>query len=389
MNAFTFYNPTKVFFGQGMASNIHTELEQYGKTVLLTYGGGSIKHNGIYSTIQAELQAAGKNVIEFSGIMSNPRMDKVLEGVSLCKKHNIDFILAVGGGSTIDCSKIIAAATMLDNPTDFWDLYMTQRLPVTKALPLGAVLTMSATGSEMNSRAVITNTDTHQKLGARGDALFPKFSILDPTYTYSLPKEQMIYGIVDMLSHLMEQYFSEPDETNLTDDLIEATFKSIMKNAAIAIENPEDYVARSNLMWGATLGLNGIFELGKGMDWTSHQIEHTLSAFYDIPHGAGLAIIHPMMLNYIYKDHLARFVQFAKNIWNIDSTDKTEEELALVGINALRDYFKSIGAPTTLNEVHIPESAIPEMAATTRRFKTTYTDFTITDIENIMRSALY
>lgn len=388
MNAFTFYNPTKVFFGQGMASHIHTELAQYGQTVLLTYGGGSIKRNGIYDKIQSELKAAGKTVIELSGIMSNPRIEKVLEGVALCTKYNVDFILAVGGGSTIDCSKIIAAAALLDNPVDFWTLYMEQRLPVTNALPLGAVLTMSATGSEMNSRAVITNTETHQKIGGRGDALFPKFAVLDPTYTYSLPKSQMIYGIVDMLSHLMEQYFSEPDESNLTDDLIEATFKSIMKNATIAIKNPEDYVARSNLMWGATLGLNGIFELGKGMDWTAHQIEHTLSAFYDIPHGAGLAIVHPMTLKYIYKDHLPRFVQFAKNIWNIDSTGKTDNEIALAGIEALRAYFKSIGAPTTLSEVHIPESAIPEMAAVTRRLKTTYTEFTVQDIENIMRSAL-
>lgn len=387
MNSFVFHNPTKVFFGENCLKNLPKALADYGPTVLLTYGGGSIKKNGIYDAVLSALKAAGKTVIELSGIMSNPRTEKVYEGIALCKEHEVDLILAVGGGSVLDCSKAIAAGALLEEG-DFWDLYYVKHQVVTKALPLGTVLTMSATGSEMNGNTVISNWEDQRKLGGFGPALYPRFSFLDPTFTYTMPKEQLIYGIVDMLSHLMESYFSTPDEANVSDDLIEAIFKSIMANAAVALENPTDYVARSNIMWNATLALNGLTGLGKTGDWMTHQLEHSLSAFYDIPHGAGLAIVHPMLLKYVHKEHLPRFVRFAKNVWNLSGEGKSEEELALEGILALRNYFKSIGAPITLKEVGIPEEALPAIAEKCSRHKTSYSELSTEDILAIYKTCL-
>lgn len=388
MQNFKFYNPTHIIFGKDSVKNLSSQIERFGDNILLTYGGGSIKRNGVYDAVISELKKANKNIFELSNIMSNPRTEKVDEGIALCKKHNIDFILAVGGGSTIDCSKAIAAATLLPDNVDYWEHLFIKRLPVKNAIPLGTVLTMAATGSEMNSGAVITNANLKQKLSLSSPNLFPQFSILDPTYTLTLPKHQMIYGIVDMMSHLMESYFSKTDEDNVTDDLIESLLKTIIKNANIATENPQDYIARSNLMWAATLALNGLTTLGKDMDWMSHQIEHSLSAFYDIPHGAGLAICHPMLLKYIYKEHLPRFVKFAKNVWNIDPTNKTDEEIALEGITTLRNYFHKLGAPVTLTEVNIPKEALAEIAASTKVFPTSYHNFTTDDVLNIYLSAL-
>lgn len=388
MDKFEFHNPTKIFFGENcVAEHLKNQLELEGSNVLLTYGGGSIKKNGIYDAVIKALRDANKTVVELSGIMANPRSTKVQEGIDLCHMYNIDFILAVGGGSVIDCSKFIAAGAALEGKQDFWKYYFIDKHSVQKSLPLGTVLTMSGTGSEMNSGGVISNWETQEKLSARGPAAFPKFSLLDPTYTYSLPREQMIYGTVDMLSHLMEQYFCKPDEENVTDDLIEAIFKSIMKNVEVALQDPTNYVARSNMMWNATLSLNGLLRMGKGQDWMSHMMEHALSAFHDIPHGAGLAIVHPMFLQYIYKDHLPRFVRFAKHIWGIDGTGKSDEEIALEGVLALRAYFKSLGAPITLKEVHIPREDLRKIAETVVRFKTSYTDLTVDDIVNIYESA--
>lgn len=389
MDAFTFYNPTKIVFGKDCVSQLSEELARYGKTVLLTYGGGSIKKNGIYDAVMAQLQAAGKTVVELSGIMSNPRMEKVQEGADLCRKHNVDFVLAVGGGSVIDCSKFIAGVAKTAPDFDWWEHMFMKRENVTEALPIGVVLTMSATGSEMNNRGVVTNWELQKKMGGFGDALFPQFSYLDPTYTYTMPQEQLVNGICDMLSHLMEQYFSLPETNNLSDAMIEAAFKNIMENADIAVKNPTDYEARSNLMWGATIALNGIMGLGKKQDWMAHQIEHSLSAFHDIAHGAGLAIVHPMLLRYIYKDHVARFVRFATNVWGLKRSDyDSDEALALAGIEALRAYFKSLGAPTTLTEVGIPAEDLPAIAEKSNRYPTSYTNFTTEDILNIYKSAL-
>ena len=229
MDAFTFYNPTKIVFGKDCVSKLSEELARYGKTVLLTYGGGSIKKNGIYEAVMAQLQAAGKTVIELSGIMSNPRMEKVQEGADLCRQHKVDFVLAVGGGSVIDCSKFIAGVAKTAPDFDWWEHMFMKRENVTDALPMGVVLTMSATGSEMNNRGVVTNWAMQKKMGGFGDALFPQFSFLDPTYTYTMPQEQLVNGICDMLSHLMEQYFSLPETNNLSDAMIEAAVLAMQR----------------------------------------------------------------------------------------------------------------------------------------------------------------
>ena len=283
MKSFTYYNPTRIVFGRDcVKESLQGELANYGKRVLLTYGGGSIKKNGIYQTVMDVLQQAGKEVVELSGIMSNPRTTKVREGIALCREHKVDFILAVGGGSVIDCTKFIAGGAKLPEEVDFWQTFFLDHQIVTEAISFGVVLTMAATGSEMNNGGVITDWDTQKKLSGYGPALFPQFSMLDPTYTYTLPREQVAYGIVDMLSHLLEQYISTPDDDNVTDSLIEGVFKNIVRNGRRSMENLEDYEARSNIMWGATLALNRSLGLGKRQDWMTHALEHALSAFYDI-----------------------------------------------------------------------------------------------------------
>lgn len=387
MQAFKFHNPTKIIFGENKITALHKELAAYGETVLLSYGGGSIKRNGIYDAVMAELEKAGKTVVELSGIMSNPRTTKVQEGVDLCKEHQVDFILAVGGGSTIDCSKAIAAAAKLPEDLDFWDHLYAGNGVAKEALPIGTVLTMAATGSEMNGGSVITNWEKQQKYSTTSPVTYPRFSILDPSYTYTLPREQVVYGVSDMLSHLMESYFSTPDAENVTDDLIESLMKTIMKNTDVALENLEDYTARANLMWAATLALNGITTLGKKMDWMSHNIEHSLSAFYDVPHGAGLAVVHPMLLEYICEDHVDRFVRFAKNVWGLSGEGKSDIELAHEGIATLRQYLSSIGCPITTTQLGIPETSLREIAESTRTFPTSYHQFTTEDIYNILISA--
>lgn len=257
MNNFIFYNPTKIFFGKGSISNLSTEIDLY-KNILVTYGGSSIKKNGIYDEAISILKSKEKNVYELSGITPNPRLDKVYEGIKICKDNNIDFILAIGGGSVIDCSKAIAMGAETD--IDVWDFYTKKETPK-KTLPLGVILTISATGSEMNPSSVITNWETKEKLGTTSQN--PKFSILDPTYTYTVPKNQMIYGSIDILAHLFEQYFSRPDEENLTDSLCETAIKTVIKNLDIALKNPQDYNSRANLMWCSTMALNRILGVRK------------------------------------------------------------------------------------------------------------------------------
>lgn len=386
MNAFTFYNPTRIFFGEGAISKLEKQLKEYGKTVLLTYGGGSIKKNGVYDAIMAVFAKTGKTVVEVSDIMPNPRTEKVYEGIKACKEHHVDFILAAGGGSVIDCTKMIAAGAKTDE--DFWDAFFVKKLKCQEALPFGAVLTLAGTGSEMDCGGVITQWDTQTKISYFSPLLFPKFSILDPTYTYSLPKNQMINGAMDTLSHAFEQYFSRPDESNLSDDLAEAVMKNVIENLNTAIADPTDYVARSNLMWCATMGLNDLIGLGKEQDWITHKIEHALSAFYDVPHGAGLAVVHPNYMLYTYKNGVSKYARFARNIWHVDPTGKTEEQTALEGILRTKDYLKSIGAPSTLGELGVPESSIDAIAEKTILYKTSYSDLKAEDVKAILRLCL-
>lgn len=359
MNKFEFYNPTKIIFGENSINKLNELIKPFGKNIMITYGGGSIKKNGIYDNVIDILKSENKNIFELSGITPNPKLDKVYEGIKLCKENNIDFILAVGGGSVIDCSKAIAVGSKTDK--DVWEAFYKNKEACEDAIPLGTILTISATGSEMNKGSVITNWETHEKLSYKTDYMFPKFSILDPTYTYSLPREQIVYGSVDILAHAFEQYFSYPDESNVSDDLAEGIMKTVIENLEIALENPTDYNARSNLMWASTMALNDIIRMGKEQDWNSHSIGHILSGLYDIPHGATLAVIFPNWMKHVYKNAPNKFRRYAINIWNIDPADKSDEEIALEGINRTREYFSKIGAPVTLKEVNVPKEDIDKI----------------------------
>lgn len=386
MNSFNFFNPTKIIFGENAINNLANEIKNY-KNILFTYGGGSIKKNGIYNKVIQILKNENKNVIELDGIMPNPRKEKVYEGIELCKNNNIDFILAVGGGSVIDCSKAIAIGAKTDK--DFWQTFYIDWEECTDAIPLGTILTLSATGTEMDSGSVITDWENHIKTHYDSEHMFPKFSILDPSYTYTLPKEQTIYGSIDILAHVFEQYFSMPDESNLSDNLAEAIIRTVIDNLEIAIENPNNYNARANLMWCSTMALNGIIGLGKEQDWNSHQIEHALSGIYDIAHGAGLAIVFPNWMKYVYKNSINKFKKYAVNIWNVDTKNKTEEEIALEGINKTKEYFSKVGAPVTLSEVNIPESDIDKIVETViLTGEGSYLKIDKEDIKNILISAI-
>lgn len=386
MNSFNFFNPTKIIFGKNAINNLANEVKNY-KNILFTYGGGSIKKNGIYNKVIQILKNENKNVIELDGIMPNPRKEKVYEGIELCKNNNIDFILAVGGGSVIDCSKAIAIGAKTDK--DFWQTFYIDWEECTDAIPLGTILTLSATGTEMDSGSVITDWENHIKTHYDSEHMFPKFSILDPSYTYTLPKEQTIYGSIDILAHVFEQYFSMPDESNLSDNLAEAIIRTVIDNLEIAIENPNNYNARANLMWCSTMALNGIIGLGKEQDWNSHQIEHALSGIYDIAHGAGLAIVFPNWMKYVYKNSINKFKKYAVNIWNVDTKNKTEEEIALEGINKTKEYFSKVGAPVTLSEVNIPESDIDKIVETViLTGEGSYLKIDKEDIKNILISAI-
>ena len=387
MKSFIYHNPTRIVFGKDcVKESLAAELANHGTRVLMTYGGGSIKKNGIYDTVKAVLQESGKEVFELSGIMSNPRTTKVREGITLCKEHHVDFILAVGGGSVIDCTKFIAGGARLDDTADFWQTFFLDHQPVNEAIPFGVVLTMAATGSEMNNGGVITDWDTQKKLSGYGPVIFPQFSMLDPTYTYTLPREQVAYGIVDMLSHLLEQYMSTPDDDNVTDSMIESVFKNILRNGRRSMENLEDYEARSNIMWGATMALNRSLGLGKRQDWMTHAMEHALSAFFDIPHGAGLAIVHPAYLRWILPNATPRLMRFAKEVWGIEQGTMTDEVYALASIEALETYFKEIGAPSTLEEVGIPKESLREIAESCVRYPTAYSNLSVEDVLAIFES---
>ena len=352
MNNFTFSYPTKVYFGKNAAADyLPTELAKYGDTVMLAFGGGSIKSNGIYDEITAILKNAGKTVIEFSGIMSNPTYAKVQQGAGLLREKGVDFILAVGGGSVIDCCKIISAQAKLD--CDIWDMELNQRKIPTEFIPMGAIVTVSGTGSEMNSGAVITNEEKKIKCGLVGASA--SFAILDPEYTMTVPMKQVISGAFDTLSHAMETYFGKPDSNNLSDDINEAVMRSVIANIRILLKEPQDYNARSELMWASAMAENGILKIGKITDFQAHQIEYQLGAYTDCNHGQGLAVIHPLLYRHIYKSGAARFARFARNVWGI-SDQSTDEETALAGINALADFIKEIGMPTTFAEMGIGEN---------------------------------
>lgn len=386
MNDFTFYNPVRIHFGQSSLNKLPKELAAVGKTVLLAYGGGSIKRTGLYNRVMAILEDCGKEVVELSGIMPNPRTEKVYEGIELCKTHNVDFILAVGGGSTIDCSKAIAVGACTDR--DFWEAFYLNNEAAEAAIPLGVVLTIPATGSEMDCSAVITHWETGVKTDYNSDLTFPKFSILDPTLTYTLPRNQMINGIVDTLSHIWELYFSEPDTDSVTDNLAEALMRSVIAATRVAIKEPEDYIARSNIMWASAVALCGMIGNGKNSDWASHNIEHAISALFDVAHGAGLAVVHPTYMAYFCQNAPERYARYAVNVWGVNPTGKTALEVAREGVQCTRDFFKEIGAPAALTDLGVPESAIDDLVAHTDMGAWAYKKMTQDDVRAILRMAL-
>lgn len=361
MVKFTYHNPTKLIFGQGQISKLANELKQYGNKVLLVYGGGSIKATGLYDSVQNELKDF--EIFELAGVEPNPRVTTAQKGADLIKENNIDVILAVGGGSVIDCTKLIAAAAHYEG--NAWDIVIGKHVP-TQATPFGTILTLAATGSEMNAGSVITNMETHQKFGWGHPLVYPKFSILDPTYTYTLPSNQTVNGVVDMMSHLVEQYFNEADNTSVQDAMIEGVLRSIIATAPIALENPTDYNARETLMLSGTVALNGQLRWGYSGDWASHGIEHAVSAYYDIAHAEGLAIVMPNWMRYVMPKHVERFEKFAKNVFNIEKN--TPLETATAGIDALQAFWKSLGAPTRLSDKSIDASKIDDMATHATHF---------------------
>ena len=387
MQNFDYMTPTRLIFGEGVIAKLAEVLKPLGNKVLLTYGGGSIKKMGLYDKVMELLKDF--EVVELSGIQPNPKYDpSVLDGVRLCKENNVDVILAVGGGSVLDCSKAIAAGAKYDG--DPWDL-ITYKVPTTAALPIVDIMTLAATGSEYDAGGVISRTETNDKVGYISPYLFPVVSFLDPTYTFSVSKKQTAAGCADAMNHTMEQYFTA-DTTLLNDGICEANLRSLMENTKTILENQEDYRARAEFMLDCTYGCNGILALGNsGSGWPCHGMEHALSAYYDITHGEGLAIITPRWMKHILNDKtVERFVKYGVNVFGIDkSLDKYE--IANQAIEATYKFFESIGIPMHLQDVGIDESRIDEMAhhvAENEGLENAYVPLTEKDIAEIFRASL-
>ena len=350
MNNFIFENKTKVYFGKGgVKEYLGCLLKKYGETVMLAYGGGSIKRNGVYEEVTEILRAQNKRVVEFSGIMPNPTYAKVQEGAKLAKENHVDLILAVGGGSVSDCCKIISAQAKLDE--DIWDMQTVKHNLPNEFIPLGTIVMVFGTGSEMNNGAVITHEEKKIKgalWGAQAD-----FAFLDPTYSMSVPFPQVISGAFDTLSHAMETYFGKPEENNLSDDINEAVMRSVIRNIRVLMTDHENYNARSELAWASAMAENSILKIGKITDFQCHMLEHQLGAYTNCNHGAGLAVIHPVLYRHIYSSGVQRFARFAQNVWGI-APNGTEKATALAGIEALAAFIKEIGLPTTFADMNIP-----------------------------------
>lgn len=383
---FNYYNPTKIYFGKTALNNLADELKNYGESVLLVYGKNSIKKMGLYERIIEILQSSGKKVVELSGIKSNPTYAQMMEGARLARENKADLILAVGGGSVIDCAKGISISAYCEG--DPWKRYWINYEKVdNKIIPVGTVLTMAGTASEMNGGSVITNEAEMLKNGRVYPAeIYPKFSILNPEYTFSVPKYQMTSGIFDTFSHLMEQYFSGTDD-NTTDYIIEGVMESLIHSARAALKNPEDYEARSNIMWCATMGLNTVTGLSKTQDWEVHMIEHQVGAYTDCAHGVGLAIVSVPYYKYIYKYGIDKFVRFAEKVWKVDVQGMSKDEAALAGIEKLSDFIKELGIPATLREIGATEEMLPLIADSTVILNGGYKELTAEEILNILKEA--
>ena len=361
MNSFVYNIPTKVYFGENQLSHLGEELKKFGTRVLMTYGGGSIKKMGLYDNIMKEMKDAGLEVYELSGIEPNPRIDSVRKGAQMCKEHNIDVLLAVGGGSTIDATKFMAAGACVDH--DPWDFFNEKKAPINDALPVVTILTLSATGSEMDTAAVISNPETNDKIGRLDPHVLPSVSFLDPTNTYSVSQYQTACGSVDIMSHIIEVYFNMEPDLFMLDCFMEGMLRTVVKYAPIAMQQPDNYEARANLMWTSSWAINGFINGGRAKAWSCHPMEHQLSAVYDITHGLGLAILTPRWMEYcLNENNVSKYVQFAVNVFGVDAN---QEPMAIAreGIKRLYDFFfKTLGLQSTLTELGIDKQHFEEMA---------------------------
>ena len=388
MDNFSFYAPTYFAFGKDTENRAGELVRRFGGSrVLLHYGGGSVIRSGLLDRIKASLEQEGISYVELGGVKPNPRSGLVYEGIELCRKENVDFVLAVGGGSTIDSSKAIAAGVVYDG--DFWDFY--EGKPVEKALPIGTVLTISAAGSEGSGDSVITKEEGMIKRGAGGEAFRPKFSILNPALTQTLPAFQTAAGATDIIAHLYERYLTNTKDVEVTDRLIEALILTMKCETPKVIDNPDDYEARANIMWAGMLAHNNICGVGRVQDWASHHIEHELSAKYDVTHGAGLAVIMPKWMRYVLELNPDKLVQFAKRVWDVDESAGSDHDIALKGIEAFEHFLKEIGMPSNFEEIGAKKEDIPVMADQVLGSKKTegnYIKLKREDIIKIYESAL-
>ena len=385
MNSFTYSYPTKVYFGEKAATkNLPAELAKTGKTVMLAYGGGSIKKNGIYDELVGILKEAGKEIVEFTGIMSNPTYVKVQEGARLAKEKNVGFILAVGGGSVIDCCKIVSAQAKSD--TDIWKMEFDEHRFPMEFIPMGAVVTAFGTGAEMNCGAVITHEEKNLKNGVMGT--FYDFAILDPEYTMTMPMNQVISGAFDSLSHSMETYMGSPREVNYSDEINEATQRNIIRNIRAMLIDPADRQARSELVWAAAMAENGILKLGKVTDFQCHMLEHQLGAYTDCNHGRGLAVLHPVLYRHMMPEANRQFARLAAEVWGVSPDGKSEAELAESFITALSDFIKEIGLPTTLTEMGIADIDLEAIAKSTIRTDGCVKKFTDEELLAVLKECI-
>ncbi|ERJ11440.1 iron-containing alcohol dehydrogenase [Haloplasma contractile] len=359
MQNFIYDNKTRIIFGKDTETQVGEEVKQYGKKVLLHYGGGSIKKYGLYDRVVASLKEADLSVVELGGVKPNPRLSLVNEGIDLCKEHDIDFIIAVGGGSVIDSAKAIGFGAKYEG--DVWDFF-TGKEQITNTIPLGVILTIPAAGSEASTGTVITKEEGLYKRSAGSLLIRPKFAIMNPEVTYTLPDYQTSCGACDMFAHVMERYFTNESDVDFTDQLCEATMRTIIKQSKSAIEHPNDYAARAEIMWAGTIAHNGLLGTGRIEDWASHVIEHEISAIYDIAHGAGLAIVFPAWMKYVYKKDVKRFAQFANRVFGVELDLNNLERTALEGIERIKLFFKQIGLPTSLKDAGIDSDRLEEMA---------------------------
>ena len=386
---FSYHNPTKLYFGEESLNYLKDELKNFGPVVLLNYGGGSVKRNGIYDQVVAILREAGKTIVENPGVMTNPTLEKLHEGVKIARENNVDLILALGGGSVCDYSKGVAASVFYEG--DYWNqFWLQQQNPPAgqKILPVGCILTMAGTGSEMNGGCVITDAEKNFKVGhVFDDRLMPKFSILNPKFTMTVPLDQMKAGIYDIMNHIMEQYFSDFDD-NTSDYLSEGLMRGLIVASRAAVKNPQDYEARSNIMWTATWALNTLIGLGKRQDWMVHMIGHSVGAWTHAPHGYALAAVSMAYYRRAMQPGLAKFVRFAKNVWDVCSDGKTDQQVAEEGLAALKAWMQEIGLPLTISELGATADMIPNITQGTICYPAGYMDLKPEDVTEILKESM-